>query len=109
MPSKNRDSQEIMRTYTLLGQRVAKNSKELAETSCMNPEVREIVAFIDAFNKLTGAIDFQVERAALIVLGQETWFRKELTDLALKVGDVSKHFDIYDDEENGKTSIESSE
>lgn len=85
--SNRRDTQELMRAYTLLGQRVARKDIQMAQLSCMDPDVREIVGFIDCYNELYNLNEFQEERNALIKLGRATWPRKELTDLALRVGD----------------------
>lgn len=89
-------SQEMVRAFTYLGQIVAGKDFYLAGTSCMNPEIREMVAFIDCYNSLNGTNEYQEERKALIILGRETWFRKEITDLALRVGENVKHESYID-------------
>ena len=94
--SSKRDNQELMRTYTLLGQRVAKKDAQLAELSCMNPEIRELIGFIDSYNELIGTKDFQDEKKALMKLARATWPRKELTDLALRVGVNVRNEDYYE-------------
>lgn len=104
MPNRSsRDSQEIMRAYTLLGQRVARKDRELAETACVNPEIRELIGFINAYNALFDEQDFLDFKKGLIALGKQTWPRKELTDLALRVGDnvvVAEFDDVGDDAED---------
>lgn len=92
-----RDSQELMRAYTLLGQRVARKDRQLAELSCMEPSIREMVGFIDSYNELNGTNEYQSEKKALIKLGRATWPRKELTDLALRVGDQTVYASFGDD------------
>ncbi len=103
MPSRSRrDSQEIMRAYTLLGQRVARKDKLLAETACMNPEIREAIGAIEMYHEYFQCNDFKEEKEALMKFARVTWPRKELTDLALRVGDnvVTAEFDdVGDDDE----------
>lgn len=99
MSSRKRgDTQELMRAYTLLGQRVARKDHQLAELSCMNPTIREFVGFIDSYNELYGTNEYQEEKRALIKLGRATWPRKELTDLALRVGDQTVYASFGQDE-----------
>lgn len=98
MSSRNRDNQELMRAYTLLGQRVARKDHQLAELSCMEPTIREIAGYIDAYNELNGTSDYPEEKRALIKLGRATWPRKELTDLALRVGDQAVYASFGEDE-----------
>lgn len=91
-----------MRAYTLLGQRVARKDRQLAETACTSPESREIVAYIDGYNALFNSQEFQDEKRAVIAIGRQMWPRKELTDLALRVGDnvvVAEFDDVGDDTE----------
>lgn len=87
-----------MRAYTLLGQKVARKDKQLAELSCMHPEFREMVGYIDSYNELNGTNELQREKKALIKLGRATWPRKELTDLALRVGEQTTYGNYGDSE-----------
>lgn len=112
MSSKSRrDSQEIMRVYTLLGQRVARKDRQLAETACMSPEIRELIGYIDGYNALFSSIstelEFKEEKKALMAIGRQMWPRKELTDLALRVGDnvVVAEFDDVGDDTTEETDI----
>lgn len=91
VPKQNRDTKELMQQYTLLGQRVAELDQQLADLSCVAPEIRQFIGFIDCYNELNGVNEYQRERKALIKLGRAVWPRKELTDLALKVGDPTVH------------------
>lgn len=92
-----------MRAYSLLGQDVARKNKYMAELACMNPEYREFVAFIDAYNTLNGTEDYKEEREALMKLARGTWPRKELTDLALMVGDKTKYGSFFDTGDKAET------
>ena len=96
MSSRNRDNQELMRSYTLLGQKVAKKDSQLAELSCMNPEIREYIGFIDSYNELNGTKEYQDVKKALMKLARATWPRNELTDLALRVGVNVRNEDYYE-------------
>lgn len=91
-----RDTQELMRAYTLLGQRVAKIDNYLADTACMNPRMREIIGWIEAYHTYSGTQEFKDELNALKIYAEISWPRKELTDLALKVGDTNKHASFFD-------------
>lgn len=82
-----RASQDLMRAYSLLGQRIARMDKDLAATSCMAPEIRELIAFCEMYHVYFNCQDLAKEVEALKKLGRITWPRKELTDLALRVGD----------------------
>ncbi len=77
MSKNNRERSELLRAYTLLGQRVARKDKLLAETSCMNPEIREMIGAIDAYHSYFECNDFMDERKALCIMARITWPRKE--------------------------------
>ena len=85
-----------MQQYTLLGQRVAKKDRQLAQLSCVAPEIRQFIGYIDCYNALNKSNEYQLEREALIKLGRASWPRKELTDLALRVGDPTKHLSFLE-------------
>lgn len=101
--SSRRDNIELMRNQMLLGQRVAREDELLRLLACVNPDIRELIGLLLAYNILNYGEDkaeyeFQDEVKALIALGKATWPRKELTDLALKVGDTAKQEDWFADE-----------
>lgn len=87
-----------MKAYTLLGQRIAKKDPELALSACMAPEIRELIAYMAMYQTYFGVKDFEAEIEAFRILGRITWPRKELTDLALRVGDnvISAEFEGID-------------
>lgn len=70
-----------------MGQAVAKIDTDLAETSCMNPEIRELIGYARAYQvyKKDPSV-FEDEIKALERLARITWPRKEITDLALRMG-----------------------
>lgn len=89
-----RQTQEIMLNYTLLGQKVSGKDKILRLFSCMNEEIREKIGGLMFYHALYNCEDFKDEIKALMVYAKVTWKRKELTDLALKVGTSTKFTDF---------------
>ena len=104
MSSKN--SKDLMREYTLLGQTIAGIDPLLSSTSCMNPELRETIAYIFAYQSLLNTSDFEDMKQTLMVIARITWPRKELTDLALRVGENVTVGDFEEDVESTEPATE---
>ena len=102
----SRETKELMGHYTLLGQKVARKNKDLAQLACIHPEIREIIGLVYAYCIINNIDPKHYERQieALIKLGRAVWPRKELTDLALMVGsdlivqDASKDLEEFQKE-----------
>ena len=90
----------LYQAQRLLGQEIGKIEPFLAETSCMNYNERELVAYCKVYGILfpddKEFIKF-LEKEAIPVLqkiGYAKWLRTELTDLALKKGIKRKTQDV---------------
>lgn len=76
----------------LLSQRLAKVEPFLRDTSCMHPEEREILGYIEAYVRIFPNDPFskylkETILPAIEAIGMSKWARTELTDLGLRLAD----------------------
>lgn len=97
----------------MLSQRASGKNPELAGTACLDPELREIIGAIEAFQVYAHTQEFQEEIDFLRTLSHYRWARTEITDLGFIIGEntVNVSFNAKSDstESNGITSEDSEE
>lgn len=77
----------------LLSQRLAKVEPFMIDTSCMHPDQREIIGYMEAYVRIFGEegdfSKFLIDKAkpAIEAIGLSKWPRTELTDLGLRIAD----------------------
>ena len=80
----------FIQTTNLLSQQLASLAGEeiYAQTSCMDPEYRNLIAILLSLKKMKPSTSKAINKIFPLLenLGKAAWFRTELTDLGLRVG-----------------------
>ena len=90
MPS---NKEFTLKQLRLISQIASRNEPFLQVTACLNPEIREIIGYVQAFEELTGDTSLKQFIGPLQKIGMATWGRTELSDLGFKIGYATKQVD----------------
>jgi len=97
----------FIQATNLLAQQLAniKGEEIYAETACMAPEYREVIAALRAIQAINPKTEKSINKLMpfLVNLGKASWVRSELTDLGLRVG--SRNFDETSTDEVDNANI----
>lgn len=101
---------ENFREQLMLSQRASGKDKTLALTACLDPELREIIGIIEAYQEYENNDEFEKEKEALRIYARYKWPRTEITDLGFIIGEntVNVNYD-KDNDESAPTNSDSEE